>query len=81
MDILSDEAQVVGISGDNEFCKLAWKESNPLIENIAHTLCADLGLKLANMLGIADEIEGVCQRATFIVDPQGTIQHITVNAL
>jgi len=81
MDILSDEAQVVGISGDNEFCKLAWKESNPLIENIAHTLCADLGLKLASTLGIADELEGVCQRATFIVDPNGTIQHITVNAL
>ena len=81
MDIISDEAQVVGISGDNEFCKLAWKESYPLIESISHTLCADLGLKLANELGIADEIEGVCQRATFIIDPQGTIQHITVNAL
>ena len=81
MDIVSNEAQVIGISGDNEFCKLAWKESNPLIENIAHTLCADLGLKLASMLGVADELEGVCQRATFIIDPQGTIQHITVNAL
>ena len=81
MDIVSDEAQVVGISGDNEFCKLAWKESNPLIDNISHTLCADLGLRLASVLGIADELEGVCQRATFIVDPNGTIQHITVNAL
>jgi len=81
MDIVSDEAQVVGISGDNEFCKLAWKESNPLIDNISHTLCADLGLRLASVLGIADELEGVCQRATFIVDPTGIIQHITVNAL
>jgi len=81
MDIVSDEAQVIGISGDNEFCKLAWKESNPLIESISHTLCADLGLRLATKVGIVDEIEGVCQRATFIIDPQGTIQHITVNAL
>ena len=81
MDIASDEAHVIGISGDNEFCKLAWKESNPLIENIAHTLCADTGLGLASTLGIVDELEGVCQRATFIVDPNGTIQHITVNAL
>ena len=24
MDILVDEANVIGISGDNEFCKLAW---------------------------------------------------------
>ena len=28
MDILVDEANVVGISGDNEFCKLAWKKDN-----------------------------------------------------
>ena len=25
MDALVDEANVIGISGDNEFCKLAWK--------------------------------------------------------
>jgi peroxiredoxin (alkyl hydroperoxide reductase subunit C) len=81
MDMISGEAEVIGISGDNEFCKLAWKESNPLIESISHTLCADLGLKLANELGIADELESVCQRATFILDPQGEIHHITVNAL
>lgn len=26
MDMLVDEANVIGISGDNEFCKLAWKK-------------------------------------------------------
>ena len=26
MDMLVEEANVVGISGDNEFCKLAWKK-------------------------------------------------------
>ena len=28
MDMLVSEADVCGFSGDNEFCKLAWKESN-----------------------------------------------------
>ena len=79
MDILTEHAKVMGISGDNEFCKLAWKQSNPMIENINHTLAADCGLSLANELGIVQD--GVCLRATYIIDPSGTIQHITVNAL
>ena len=34
MDEISRVCRVIGISGDNEFCKLAWKESNPMIANI-----------------------------------------------
>ena len=26
MDALTSDATVIGISGDNEFCKLAWKK-------------------------------------------------------
>ena len=26
MDALTNDATVIGISGDNEFCKLAWKK-------------------------------------------------------
>ena len=57
MDILNDHANVIGISGDNEFCKLAWKENNELIGDIEHTLAADCGLYLADSLGIIDEAE------------------------
>jgi len=82
MDILVDHALVIGISGDNEFCKKAWKEQEgSLITNIKHTLAADCGLGLAEDCGIVDWENGVCFRATFIIDPQGIIQHITVNAL
>ena len=81
MDMLNDEAEVIGISGDNEFCKLAWKESNTLIQDIQHTLAADCGLVLSEDLGIVNYIENVCYRATFIVDPESVIQHVSVNAL
>ena len=30
---------------------------------------------------IVDEENGVCYRATFIIDPEGIIQHVSVNAL
>ena len=81
MDKLVTEANVVGISGDNEFCKLAWKQDNTLIGNIQHTLAADCGLELGYDLGIVDEVEGVFFRATYIFDADRTIQHVSVNAL
>ena len=37
MDMLISEASVCGFSGDNEFCKLAWKRDNELISGINHT--------------------------------------------
>ena len=80
MDMLISEASVCGFSGDNEFCKLAWKRDNELISGINHTLAADCGLPLSSELGIVAE-DGVCYRATYIVDPDNIIQHVSVNAL
>ena len=51
MDSLIPHATVIGISGDNEYCKLAWKEQEgSIITNIEHTLAADCGLQLAEKL-------------------------------
>jgi len=81
MDEISSICKVLGVSGDNEFCKLAWKESNPMIADIQHVLAADCGLALSDGLGIVDYNEGVCLRATYIIDPDGMIKHVSVNAL
>ncbi len=81
MDILTTEADVIGVSGDNEHCKLAWKQVNGMIREVKHTLAADCGLYLANKLGIVDGENGVPFRATYIIDWSGTIQHVSVNAL
>ena len=80
-DELTDHANVIGISGDNEFCKLAWKKDNDLIGNIQHTLLADCGLRLATDCGVKEHSEQVAYRATFILDEVGVIQHVSVNAL
>ncbi len=81
MDMLVEDANVVGISGDNEFCKLAWKKDNELIQDIRHPLAADCGLGLSHELGIVDDENGVCYRATFIIDKDRVIQHVSINAL
>jgi len=74
-------ATVIGFSGDNEFCKHAWKEVNGMIRNINHTLAADCGLALSTELGVVDFENGVCLRATFIVDPNNIVQSVSCNAL
>jgi len=81
MDVLTEHANVIGISGDNEFCKLAWKKDNSLIGDIKHVLAADCGLGLSHTLGIVNEEAGVAYRATFIFDKERTIQHVSINAL
>ena len=82
MDKLADKGyKVLGFSGDNEYCKLNWKKTNSLIKDIHYPLVADTGLLLAEKLGIVDWSEGVALRATFIVDEQNKVRHISVNEL
>ena len=42
---------------------------------------ADVKGSLVDQLGIRDKKEGVALRATFIVDPDNVIQHVSVNNL
>jgi len=82
MDRLVDEdVNVMGFSGDNEFCKLNWKESNPIIKDIRHPLVADSGLQLGHELKIVSFNDNVHYRATYIVDENNVIQHESANAL
>jgi peroxiredoxin (alkyl hydroperoxide reductase subunit C) len=81
MDKLLPEAQVLGISGDNEFCKAAWKEVNGMIREIQHPLLADCGLALAGECGVIDFDEMAALRATFILDEDNIVQSVSVNAL
>ncbi len=76
-----ENVEVFGFSGDNEFCKLNWRKNDDLIKDIRHPLIADTGLNLSRELGIADEENGVCLRATYICNEKNIIQHVSVNAL
>ena len=71
-------------STDNEFCKLAWQKSHPDLIKITHTQFADTQrgeLSLIEQLGVFYAPAGAALRATFIVDPDNVIQHVTVNNL
>lgn len=77
-------AIVMGGSTDNEYAHLAWCESHPHLRDLKHYLFSDMrrdGLSLASQLGIVNPETGACLRATFILDHDNVIQHISVNNL
>jgi len=78
---------------DNEFCTLAWQKEHPDLQKITHVQFADtqrphytdegeyVNLSLVDQLGVFFNPAGAALRATFIVDPDNVIQHVTVNNL
>jgi len=80
-DFLDRDAQVLGMSTDNEFVHLAWRQNHKDLTNLPFPMLSDLKRELSTSLGIINEAEGVCNRATFIVDPAGIIRHVSVNDL
>ncbi len=70
-----------GLSTDSEFVHLAWRQSHDDLKNLKFAMLSDIKRELSTALGILDKNEGVCLRATFVVDPEGIIRHVSVNDL
>jgi peroxiredoxin (alkyl hydroperoxide reductase subunit C) len=77
----SREAQVLTASTDNEFVHLAWRSQKEELKTLPFPMLSDIKRELSTSLGIIDEAEGVAQRATYVVDPNGIIRHVSVNDL
>jgi peroxiredoxin (alkyl hydroperoxide reductase subunit C) len=75
------DAILLGGSIDNEYVKLAWRRDHKDLDKLAHWSFADVRGSLIDQLGVRDKQAGVALRATFIVDPENTIRHVTVNPL
>ncbi|CAM4344504.1 peroxiredoxin [Bordetella tumbae] len=80
-DFADRDAVLLGGSVDNEFVKLAWRREHPDLNKLGHYQFGDVTGSLIDQLGIRDKEAGVALRATFIVDPDNTIQHVSVNNL
>ena len=72
---------VYGVSTDSEFVHLAWRQNHEDLRDLPFPMLSDLKRELSSALGILDKSEGVCLRATFIVDPDGIIRFVAVNDL
>lgn len=75
------KAQVLGMSTDSDYVHLAWRQQHKDLQNLPFPMLSDIKRELSTSLGILNEKAGVCNRATFIVDPAGVIRHVSVNDL
>lgn len=75
------DAQVLGASTDSHFVHHAWRTHHEDLRHLPFPMLADTKRELSSALGILHKTDGVALRATFIVDPQGIIRHVSVNDL
>ena len=80
-DFNDRDAVVYGVSTDSEFVHLAWRQNHADLKDLPFAMLADTKRELATALGVLHKQDGVALRATFIVDPEGVIRHVSVNDL
>ena len=76
-------AEVVGASIDSKYTHLAWTEKprdDGGIQGLTYPLLADMNKQMAADYGVLTE-GGVALRGLFIIDPEGVVQHATINNL
>lgn len=72
------DADLIGASTDSEFVHAAWRRDHDDLRGLKFPMLADTSKSLSEDLGILNEGEKICYRATFIVDPEGTIRWVSV---
>lgn len=75
---LERNAMLIGASTDTEYVHLGWRENHPQLVELSIPMLADTSKSLAEEMGILNCEEKVAYRATFIIDPQGIIQWVSV---
>lgn len=75
-------AELLGVSVDSHFTHLAWTEKPQAeggIAGLAYPLASDLSKQVATDYNIL--AADVALRGLFIIDPEGIVQHATINNL
>lgn len=71
-------ALVLGASTDTEYTHLAWRKMQSELAHLQLPMLADTSKSLAEAMGILDSDEKVALRATYIIDPKGMIQWMSI---
>ncbi|MEJ5928184.1 peroxiredoxin [Corynebacterium sp. H128] len=71
------DTQVLGGSIDNEFAHFNWRATHPELKTVPFPMFSDIKHELIKELGV-ENANGVADRATYIVDPDGIIQFVSV---
>ena len=72
--------EIYGVSTDTHFTHKAWHDASETIKKIEYPLVGDPSHAISKNFGVLIEEVGIAERGTFVVDPNGKIQIIEINA-
>ena len=72
--------EIYAVSTDTHFTHKAWHDSSETIGKIQYPMLGDPTGTITRNFGVMIEEAGLAERGTFVIDPQGKIQIIEVNA-
>ena len=72
--------EIYAVSTDTHFTHKAWHDTSPAIGKINYFMLGDPAGVITTNFGVMREGQGLADRGTFLVDPQGVIQFMEVTA-
>lgn len=76
----ANNCEVYSVSCDSHFVHKAWKDASETIQKLQYPMLADPTGKLARVFEVMIEEDGMAERGTFIVNPEGRIVVYEVNS-
>ena len=73
-------AEVYSVSTDSHFVHKAWADASETIRKIKYIMIGDPSHTISRNFDVLIEEDGMADRATFIIDPDGVIQTVEINA-
>ncbi|RSD22322.1 alkyl hydroperoxide reductase subunit C [Mesobacillus subterraneus] len=73
-------AEVYSVSTDTHFTHKAWHDHSEAISKIEYIMIGDPSQKISRNFDVLNEEDGLAERGTFIIDPDGVIQTVEINA-
>lgn len=74
------DVEVYSVSTDTHFTHKAWHDHSEAISTLEYVMIGDPSQKITRSFDVLDEEEGLAQRGTFIIDPDGVVQAVEINA-
>ena len=72
--------EIYGVSTDKHFTHKAWHDSSETINKITYPMVGDPTGEITRNFGVMIEEDGLAERGTFVIDPDGKIQIVEINA-
>ena len=72
--------EIYAVSTDTHFTHKAWHDTSDTIQKIQYPMIGDPTGTITRNFGVMIEEAGLADRGTFVIDPQGVIQIVEINA-